>query len=173
MTREYRPGNNRPWTTEELRLLREHAHQGVHVVAIVLGRSVKSVEWAASVRRISLRRTGERRGIVLGQRGRWGEQPGMDPSRAAAIRVDILAGNVDMGELERRARDMAHGTRRPMCPSCGQREQERPSTGLCEVCHNRALAQAHRDEVERRESRRELWQERQRKSRRNRAGADT
>jgi ribosomal protein L37AE/L43A len=173
VTTQYPPPNNRPWTTDELRLLREHAHEGAHVLAVMLGRSVDAVRWAAKVRRISLRRAGERRGILLGQRGPWGDQPGMDPSRAAAIRVDILAGYVDMGELERRARDMAHGTRRPVCPSCGQREQERPSTGLCEVCHNRALAQAHRDDVERRESRRELWQERQRKSRRNRAGADT
>jgi hypothetical protein len=170
---QYPRSNNGPWTTDELRLLREHAHEGAHAVAIMLGRSVGSVKQAAQRRRISLRRTGERRGILLGQRGRWGDQPGLDPARAAAIRVDILAGQVDMGELERRARDMAHGTRRPVCPSCGQREQERPSTGLCEVCHNRALAQAHRDDVERRESRRQLWQERQRKSRRNRAGADT
>ena len=159
-----------PWGTDEVRTLREHASQGAVVVAIMLGRSEHSVRQAAKRYRISLRRKGERRGLILGQTGRWadGAQTGADPTRLAVIREEVLAGVVDIAALEQRVRDAVHGPRRPICPSCCQREQERPSTGLCEVCHLRELARAHRDEVERREARRELWQARQEKSRRRR-----
>lgn len=156
-----------PWGTEEVRSLREHAHEGAVVVAIMLGRSEHSVRQAAKRYRVSLRRKGERRGLILGQTRRWadGAQTGVDGSRLAVIREEVLAGVVDMATLEARIRVSVSGPRRPICPSCCQREQERPSTGLCEVCHLRELARAHRDEVERREARRELWQARQEKSR--------
>lgn len=150
-----------------MRSLREHAHEGAVVVAMMLGRSEHSVRQAAKRYRVSLRRKGERRGLILGQTRRWadGAQTGVDGSRLAVIREEVLAGAVDMATLEARIRVSVSGPRRPICPSCCQREQERPSTGLCEVCHLRELARAHRDEVERREARRELWQARQEKSR--------
>ncbi len=159
-----------PWGTDEVRTLREHAHEGAVIVAIMLGRTEKSVREAAKRYRISLRRKGERRGLIMGQRGRWVDAAGtgVDPSRLAVMRSEVLDGVLDIAALEIRVREQMHGPRRPMCPSCCQREQERPSTGLCEVCHLRELARAHRDEVERREARRELWQARQEKSRRRR-----
>lgn len=155
------------WGTDEVRTLREHASQGALVVAVMLGRSEHSVRQAAKRLRISLRRKGERRGLILGQTGAWadGAQTGVDAARLSLIRDEVLAGVVDISVLEARVRQSVHGPHRPMCPSCCQREQERSSTGLCEVCHLRELARAHRDEVERRDARRELWQARQEKSR--------
>jgi hypothetical protein len=163
--------NNREWTSSEVAALRKHADLGVRALSELLDRSVDSIESAAKRYRVSLRRKGERRGRILGQTGPWIDgRPGADPARLAAIREDALAGLLDLAALEARIRDHVHGPRRPICPSCGQREQERPQTGLCEVCHLRLLAQMHRDEVERRDARRELWQSRQEKSRAKRKG---
>lgn len=166
MTETARP-NNGPWSTEEVRALRDNASQGAATLALILGRSEASIWSAAKRYRVSLRRRGETRGKILGQRGPWDDPTnGIDATRLALIRSDVLAGTVDIGILEARIRDTHHGPRRPLCPGCGQRSQERTSTGLCEVCHLRELARAHRDEVERREARRELWQARQDKHRR-------
>lgn len=164
--------NTRPWTSVEVATLRRHADLGARAIAELLDRSVDSIEQAAKRYRVSLRRKGERRGRVLGQRGPWIDgTPGADPARLAVIRNEALAGLVDLAALEARIRDHVDGPRRPLCPSCGQRHQERPTTGLCEVCHLRLLAQMHRDEVERRDARRELWQSRQEKSRAKRRGS--
>lgn len=159
-------GNSREWTSTEVAILRDNAGLGVAALSLILGRSVKSVETAAARHRISLRKPGERRGKILGQpaSGRWVDQPA-DSSRLAAIRADVLSGLVSMGDLERRIRERIHGPARPLCPSCGQREQEKASTGLCEPCHLRELARAHRDEVDRQAARRDLWQARQEKHR--------
>lgn len=156
----------RPWTVTEVTILRENARLGLPAVSTLLGRSEQSVQSAAKRYRISLRRSGERRGKILGQpqTGRWTEQPG-DSSRLAQIRVDVLDGTVSMAELEQRIREHVYGPARPICPACGQREQEKPTTGLCEPCHLRLLAQMHRDEMDRREARRDLWQARQSKHR--------
>jgi hypothetical protein len=163
--------NKRAWTSAEVATLRKHADLGVRALAELLDRSPESITLAAHRYRISLRRKGERRGKILGQTGRWIDgTPGADPVRLAVIREEALAGMIDLAALEQRVRDHVHGPRRPLCPSCGQREQERPTTGLCEVCHLRLLAQMHRDEVERRDARRELWQSRQEKSRAKRRG---
>lgn len=171
MASETPRGNNREWTVAEVRTLREQANLGAQGLAILLGRSVKSVETAAARNRISLRRSGERRGKILGQprTGRWLDQSG-DPARLSAIRSDAIDGVVDIAELEARIREKVHGPRRPICPACGQRDQEKPSTGLCEPCHLRELARAHRDEIDRREARRDLWQARQSKHRAKRTG---
>lgn len=162
------------WTVTELQVLRQHGNQGAQVVATMLGRSVPSVKAAAVRYRISLRQPGHRRGHILGQptAGRWVDQ-GADASRLAAIRADALAGVVDLAQLEARVREHVHGPRRPLCPACGQRPQERASTGLCEPCHLRELARAHRDELDRREARRELWRARQERSRATRGSSGT
>jgi len=158
------------WTVAEVQLLRKEAHLGARAVALLLGRSVWSVRKAAHRYRVSLRPRGERRGHILGQprSGAWTTQVGADPALLAAIRADVLAGVVDLAELEARVLESLTDTR-PLCPSCGRRPQERRTTGLCEPCHIRALAWAHRDEQDRREARRDLWRARQGK---HRAGAD-
>lgn len=156
----------RGWTVAEVQQLRKHAHLGAAAVAHMLGRSVWSVRKAAHRYRVSLRPRGERRGHILGQpqTGAWTDQLGADPLMLATIRADALAGTVDLAQLEARVvESLREG--RAICPSCGRRPQERVSTGLCEPCHVRALAWAHRDEQDRREARRELWRARQGKHR--------
>lgn len=173
MTRQTAGDIPRPWTSSEIATLREHAHLGATAVATLLGRSVRAVRLAASRNRISLRRQGERRGIILGQPRAvsWSSQSGAgaDSTRLSAIREDALAGVIDLGDLERRALEEMVSRTRSLCPSCGARPQERRSTGLCEPCHLRGLARAHRDEMDRREARRDLWAARQAK---HRAGED-
>lgn len=169
MTETPRP-NTAPWSTEELRTLRENAQHGAAAVAAMLGRTEAAVWSAAKRYRISLRRRGETRGKILGQRGAWSAISAIDGARLDLIRTEVLGGILDVAVLEARIREEHHGPRRPICPACGQRPQERPATGLCEVCHLRELARAHRDEVERREARRELWQARQDKHRRRKRG---
>ena len=73
--------NTAPWSTEELRTLRENAQHGAAAVAAMLGRSEAAIWSAAKRYRISLRRRGETRGKILGQRGAW----------AAISSIDILA----------------------------------------------------------------------------------
>lgn len=154
----------REWTSAELAELRQNAHLGAVAVAAILGRPVWSVRKAAQRHRVSLRPTGERRGHLLGQpRDRsWVQQVGADPGALARIREEVLAGDLDLAELEAR---VTRRPVRPICPACGQREQERIGTGLCEPCHARGLARAHREERDRREARRELWRARQEKHR--------
>lgn len=162
------------WTSNEIATVRENAHLGADTLALILNRSVSSVEQLAYRLRISLRQEGSRRGSILGQpRGtRWTNQEGANPVRLAAIRSDILDGTSDPAELEARAREIALGSSKPSCPSCGVRPQTRSTTGLCEVCHLRALAQAHRDDQATREAKRELWRARQEASRSRRAKAN-
>lgn len=161
---------SRSWTSGEIETLRNNANLGVEALALLLGRSVKSVKSAACRMRISLRPQGERRGLLLGQPRdtAWRQQirAGQTPERLAQIREDVLAGDSRMSDLERRALEIAMGDRqRPVCPACGARPQERKTTGLCEVCHLRALAQAHREDQARRDAQRELWRARQEASR--------
>lgn len=160
----------RSWTSSEVQALRDNAHMGADAIALMLGRSVKSVKAAANRLRISLRPQGEQRGHLLGQprASSWGSRKahGITSERLELIRKDVLAGNTDMNALEARVLEIALGDRtRPVCPSCGARPQERKSTGLCEVCHLRALAQAHRDDEAKRDAQRELWRARQEASR--------
>lgn len=179
----------RPWTTRELLELRRLAPLGAQAVAELLGRSVWSVVCAAHRHRISLRREGERAGRMLGEprppaareveevaaalrdlledlmAGRVGRRRDLTRQAAALrqLREDALAGRVDLGRVARRARAIGRGD--PLCPACARRPQEVRSTGLCEDCHLRALAEAHRLESERAEAVRELDRERQRKHR--------
>ncbi len=158
-------------------MLRAVAATGAEAAAIILGRSVASVRTAAARHRISLRQPGERRGLVLGQpRGQsWARlRDAADLAVAArTVREAILAGEVDPARLERVARRallIASGA--PLCPACATRPQERSTTGLCEDCHLRELARAHREDQSRQEAQRELWRERQRKTRDRRKTSD-
>lgn len=156
----------RSWTVAEIAKLRESAHLGIEALEHILERPRWSIKKAAQRHRISLRPRGERRGHILGQptRGSWTDQAGADRILLAQIRQEALDGDLDMAKLEARIME-AITSRKPICPSCGKRPQERGSTGLCEPCHSRLLAWAHRDERDRREAKRELWRARQEKHR--------
>lgn len=167
----------RGWRSSEIVVLRQNAHLGAEAVAALLGRTVRSVKRKAEKERISLRRPGERRGLLLGQPAgeSWANSDvsGIDPGRLAALRRDAINREVDLGVLEGRVRDAVLNRHRPLCPMCSRRHVERSTTGLCSPCHWRELARAHREEAERNNARRELDAARQEASRaRRRAGDD-
>lgn len=168
-------GTQRPWTSGEIQKLRNNANLGAEACATILGRTVKSVKRKAQRERISLRPPGERRGLLLGQARdtAWMQQPGIAPGRLKEIREQAIAGELDLGALERRVIDAVRRPNRPLCPWCSTRPVERQTTGLCEPCHLRELARAHRDEAEKAAARRDLDAARQQASRaRRRAGIE-
>lgn len=169
-------GNNqRLWTLKELDAIRSMANLGAEVIAESLDRSVWSVRKMAYRMRISLRRTGNRTGLVMGQPRGVSWAAGVHESgRIAALkqlRELIRHGKVDIENLELQARRelrLIEGA--PLCPNCVARPQEVEKTGLCTDCHFRSLADAHRSNIERQGAQRELWRERQRKVRRKQRG---
>lgn len=167
VTQTPRHKNARGWTTAELQILRAHAHEGAAALAVLLGRSEQSVRQAAKRLRISVRRQGERRGLILGQpRGEsWAglRAHGVTPEVIDALR----AGDVDPALVEEQLRAMATGQAPPLCPLCSRFPQQ-PSNGVCRPCHLKALADAHRERVAVDEAQRELWTQRQRKKREGR-----
>lgn len=167
-------GTPKSWTSSEIHIIRNNSNLGVAVVAIMLNRSVKSVKHKAARERISLRKPGERRGLLLGQSKdtAWMDQLGISPARLALIREEAIAGTLDIGDLERRILDAVKKPHRPLCPWCGTRPQQKASTGLCEPCHLRELARQHREEAERASARRDLDAARQQASRARRKNAD-
>lgn len=169
-----RRGPQKPWTSGDVQKLRNNAHLGANACALILGRTIKSVKHKASRERISLRTPGERRGMLLGQpkSQRWMDQTGISPVRLKEIREQAIAGEIDMGELERRIVDRVQRPHRQLCPWCGTRPVEKSTTGLCVSCHMRELARAHREEAERAAARRELDAARQAASRARRRAGD-
>lgn len=161
------------WTSQEIALLRKHAHMGADYLATLLGRSTHAIRRQAHRHRISLRQEGSRRGLILGQPAgvRWAEQvrAGVPIERLHLLREQVLKGEVDIAALEAKVRDQVHGRPKPLCPSCGERPQDRWQTGLCEICHWRELARAHRLEADRASARRDLDAARQEASRARRA----
>lgn len=146
------------WTTGEIARLRRLAGTlSLEELAAELGRSTGSIRGAAHRHAISLRRTGERRGRILGQPAGVRLISGEDAlTRLEAwrrLREDVLAGRVDTGRIERRVRAALRGE--DLCPLCARRPVEVNRTGLCEVCHLTELARGHRDELERIEAARE------------------
>ena len=138
------------WTTTELRILRENADAGALELALLLGRSVQSVKLAAHRQRVSLRRAGEHRGLVLGQ--------ALGMPMPPEIREDLVSGRVDAGAVAERMRTRANGD---LCPSCGRRPVEVASPGFCNVCHMELLTAAHLAELEKIDAQRALWSSRQ------------
>lgn len=161
------------WTSSEIRTLRENASLGITALTLLLGRSKASIKAAANRYRISLRPPSEQRGIILGQpRGvAWMDQvkSGISPERLAAIRQEALNGELDLASLEDRVRNQGSDKSRPTCPACSARPQDHTSTGLCSVCHMRALAQAHRENHIVDDAKRELWRAKQEASRARRS----
>jgi hypothetical protein len=146
----------RPWTTQELQLLRDHAHEGAEVVAELLDRTVRAVQLRAARERVSLRRPGEARGALLGQPR--GVQLSSEP-HLAALRVSVLASNGgDLGQLPQLRRDAR------LCPSCGTHYATH-SSGFCQPCYMGRLAAAYSEQQATRTMERKLWQLRQDASR--------
>lgn len=168
ISREKRRVTNREqryWSSTELAELRKLAPLGEVVVAELLGRSITSVRGQAYRQRISMRRDGERRGLLLGQpRGVSLVAAAARYPDLAQIRENVFEQRADIERIDRRVRLLARGA--PLCPACGRRPQEVERTGLCEDCHTRELAHAHAMEADRAEADRHLDRERQRKHRR-------
>ena len=89
MTETPRP-NTAPWSTEELRTLRANAQHGAGAVSAMLGRSEAAIWSAAKRYRISLRRRGETRGKILGQRGAWSAISAIDSARRDGDPYDVV-----------------------------------------------------------------------------------
>ncbi len=141
---------NKDWTSLELRDLREHSHLGASEVALLLGRSVVSVQHMAARQRISLRTAGEHRGSVLGQPRGEAVLP--------AIRGDIVSGRVSAEAIAERMTLMRDAA---LCPVCARRPAEVASSGYCVCCHKRLLSEAHLAELEKLDAQRALWSSRQ------------
>lgn len=160
----------RPWTSADVDFMRRNADSGALWIALQLGRSVGSVKACANRNRISLRRKGEARGLVLGQprAESWRSLRDRGVSNPTRIRQSIIEGELSLEEVEDRLRAIASGREAKICPACGVRQVDRQS-GWCTPCYTRELARAHRDATDRIEARRELDAARQGKSRARRA----
>ena len=157
------------WTSKDVAYLRKHAADGVEALAQALGRSPRSLRNMAHKERISLRKSGERRGLLIGQpRGTvWADlrHHGVSALRLMAIKDETLDGTLDLAALERALAEITRGHTRMVCPNCGTRYVERNTSGWCAPCHFRMLARLHLDEIAKHEAQRELWAARQESSR--------
>lgn len=151
----------RDWSTLEVKILTEEGHLGVDHVCERTGRSRSSVKCKASELGQSLRRPGCKKGLRLGQPRRSQlsdlvKDPELrealaDPAIAAELTAALAADVVGDGEL---------------CPRCSSRRITRKSTGLCDVCHFRGLAQKWRDKQAVKAAKAEYYREREQGKRR-------
>jgi hypothetical protein len=114
----------------------------------------------AERQRISLRTSGQRRGLVLGQ------PRGLSLKRA--LRRDVVSGTIDADVLAQR---MALDGLGPLCPACGKRPVRVASSGFCRVCHLERLAAAHEELLAEHRAQERLWAARQQLSRARRTAA--
>lgn len=161
-----------PWTSKELDALRRVAPLGARAAAEILGRSIASVKLAAHRHRISLRTTGTRAGVLLGQpRGTsWA-----DARRSAEftrllerVRADLADGKIQLRDLDRALAALDAGAE--LCPSCGRNPIDQPD-GICTGCHRRRLADAHQAAIDAHAGQQELWAARTSKVRHKRRNA--
>jgi hypothetical protein len=145
--------------------MRKNASLGADAVAAMLDRSPRAIRAAASRHRISLRRKGSRTGLLLGQpRG----VRVVDVDALSRMKADVLAGRVDLTDVEARATSSVRDPMPELCPLCTTRVVD-GRRGCCRVCWLRSLAAAHRDAVAESDATRELWRARQEKRRDGRA----
>lgn len=140
--------------------MRENAHLGARHLAALLGRSEASVRSQAARLRVSIRRQGERRGLILGQ-PRGDSWSGHDVEQ---LRAAVTAGLLDAGAVEAALARIVAGEVPQLCPRCAKRVADHRS-GVCKVCHLDALTDAHRDAIAVKEAQQRLWAARQDKSR--------
>lgn len=139
------------WTTRDLAVLREHAALGAEECAAIMGLSVPAVKKAAARYRISLRRPGSRRGLIMGQ------------PRGISLRQDVRASLVADRRDELVAERMRIDGEAALCPCCGVRPVRVRSTGFCTACHMHRLADHHDEAAADAEAIRRLAAARQRK----------
>lgn len=142
-------GRIRPWSTGDLAFMRANASLGAAQLARLMNRSKGAVEKAASRHGISLRRPGERRGLVL-------RQP-----RGVSLRVELRDDLLDSNFAAAVAARMAIDREADLCPRCVARPITVRATGLCRTCHVHVLTEAHREQTAEIEAQRALWQSRQ------------
>lgn len=138
------------WTTRDIALLRANAHLGAEELAELLGATPRAVRNLAHRQRISLRRRGETRGILLGQPRDLSLTELVGARLASDRKTAALV--LERGEIAGAAE---------LCPECSARPIRVRKTGLCLPCHKRRLADAHREVLAEVEAGRELWQARQ------------
>lgn len=145
------------WTTSELAFLRANAALGAAALAALMGRSVGSVKEAARRQRVSLRRSGSRRGLLLGQ------------PRALSLR-ELLPVGCDRKTAALVLARQEMDAQAALCPACARRAATVRSSGLCLACHRRRLADDLREVLAERDATRDHWQAKQAlKRRRDRA----
>lgn len=149
----------RPWTSTELKLLSKVASLGAEACTDAINefraskglepRTVQSIKATANRRRLSLRRPGVKRGrsskgLILGQ-----PVNGI-PAEALAdfnlVRNAVISEGFDIAAAEARVAAEVRGEL-DLCPTCCARPVQKRSTGLCEICHWKHLAQAQRERV--------------------------
>lgn len=130
------------WKTTEIDYLRVHASEGAGRISQDLGLTVAQVRKAAHRHRISLRTAGRRCGLILGQPrdlSLVNEMP--------AARDLVVSGRIKSSVIDARIQlESAPGVVE-LCPHCSQRPVTNSRSGLCRVCHRRALIQALQDEL--------------------------
>ena len=153
--------SERPWTSQELKVLQEQRAQGAAKIAALLDRSVGSVRAQAHRQRITLRTPNTTRGLVLGQ-PRGLTLKGTSVEEYAHL---VAIGALDPSTLVQRAELNARIKTPELCPRCTRRPIRVQRVGLCRVCHLETLTEAHNEELAELEAQRELDATRQRKKR--------
>lgn len=153
--------NGAPWTLAEIKLLRENAHLGRYAVAELLNRSPASVRDAARRHRISLRRTGIRSGLVMGQ------PRNVSLSDLPALEALAADPDVDVDDVIARAEARAR-REQELCPRCTRRRINHDA-GICRTCWLQLVAEEHRAARSEVEAQREVWRARQERKRSGRS----
>jgi hypothetical protein len=131
--------------------MREHAHEGAREVARLLDRSEDSVRSFAARSRVSLRRKGSRRGILMGQ------------PRGVSLRREIRETLIVDRHDELAAARAVLDAEAALCPRCGARPVRASRTGWCNVCNCEHLAMQHDELTRDAAALRELWAARTRR----------
>lgn len=150
----------RPWKPRvEYPVLRRLAPEGAEACAEALDRSVASVKHKCAELRISLRRSGSKRGLVMGQPRSVSLA---SDNRLTELRELVLAGKVDMSAVLERV-ELSTAPDVVICPSCGKRPaQPRSRFGLCAVCHKEELVVALNDQlrlIKTKKAQQKAWQD--------------
>lgn len=155
-----------PWSSLEVRTLRDLATLGAKAIAVELGRPVTAVEKKASRLGISLRQPGSKVGLLLGQPPgtSWTDarELALTVALHAQIRADVAAGRLTVADLERAHAALTAGV--ADCPACVRNPADHPD-GLCTACHRRRLSTVHRAALDAHDAQQELWSARQAASR--------
>lgn len=149
------------WSSKEIAYLRKNAHLGARAIAEDLDKTVAAVKQQAHRLRLSLRKPGSKRGrcghgLILGEPRTGVPAEALRDFRA--VRSAVIAGTFDIADAERTVRDELAGDYE-LCPVCVRRQVTKQSTGLCEVCHWKKLAQQMRERNEAAEARSEYRRE--------------